>query len=304
MSNSGDHLVSRRALLRGAALGLAGAGMAPARAAHADALPMDAVASGPDRELIELRRDPHRHPELAGQERRTASVVAGRLRAAGLDVTTGVGRHGVVAVLADAHRGRRRARGRRGPRRRSPRPYGRVPGGHGRGAAGRAGRGRHAGSSPVRARCAHCRGRGRGRGRGGGGGAGAGTAAPPARRHRDVRVPARRGVARRRRRDARRRRVRPYPPRGDPRAALRSLPGRRVRRHLRGRAARPGPRRHRARRRRCDGAGGAARRRDRRARHGLSSGHPREPRTARGRPPAPGRAVDQLRLHAGPGVRR
>ncbi|MET7329767.1 M20/M25/M40 family metallo-hydrolase [Nonomuraea sp. NPDC005650] len=115
MSSSEDHLVSRRAVLRGAALGLAGAGLAPAWAARAAAGPagrpidadsVDAVASRLDRELIELRRDLHRHPETAGQEERTAAVVAQRLRAAGLDVTTGVGGHGLVAVLAGAHRGR------------------------------------------------------------------------------------------------------------------------------------------------------------------------------------------------------
>ncbi|SEM51972.1 M20 metallopeptidase family protein [Streptacidiphilus jiangxiensis] len=50
-------------------------------------------------ELIELRREIHRHPELAGEERETAGLVAEQLRAAGLEVTTGVGGHGVVAVL-------------------------------------------------------------------------------------------------------------------------------------------------------------------------------------------------------------
>ncbi|MEU4218088.1 M20/M25/M40 family metallo-hydrolase [Actinoplanes sp. NPDC026623] len=49
--------------------------------------------------LIELRRDIHRWPELAGSEQRTAALVADRLRAAGLEVTTGVGGHGVVAIL-------------------------------------------------------------------------------------------------------------------------------------------------------------------------------------------------------------
>jgi metal-dependent amidase/aminoacylase/carboxypeptidase family protein len=52
-----------------------------------------------DDELIELRREIHRHPELAGAERKTAGLVADQLRAAGLEVTTGVGGHGVVAVL-------------------------------------------------------------------------------------------------------------------------------------------------------------------------------------------------------------
>jgi amidohydrolase len=50
--------------------------------------------------LIELRRDFHRHPELAHQEHRTAGIVAERLQALGLDdVRTGVGQTGVVGVL-------------------------------------------------------------------------------------------------------------------------------------------------------------------------------------------------------------
>lgn len=50
-------------------------------------------------DLIDLRRDIHRHPEVSGQEERTARVVADRLRALGLDVQTGVGGHGVVGLL-------------------------------------------------------------------------------------------------------------------------------------------------------------------------------------------------------------
>ncbi|MEU5975089.1 M20/M25/M40 family metallo-hydrolase [Streptomyces sp. NPDC047315] len=56
--------------------------------------------------LIELRRDIHRHPEGPGQEQRTAGVVARELRVAGLDVTTGVGGHGVVGVLRGSRPGR------------------------------------------------------------------------------------------------------------------------------------------------------------------------------------------------------
>lgn len=55
-----------------------------------------------DEELIELRREIHRRPELAGEERGTAGLVADQLREAGLEVTTGVGGHGVVAVLEGA----------------------------------------------------------------------------------------------------------------------------------------------------------------------------------------------------------
>jgi amidohydrolase len=50
--------------------------------------------------LIEQRRDFHMHPELSNREVRTSRVVAERLRALGLDeVKTGVGKHGVVALL-------------------------------------------------------------------------------------------------------------------------------------------------------------------------------------------------------------
>jgi len=55
--------------------------------------------SGRRESLITLRRDFHRHPELAFQEHRTAEIVARKLTAAGLDVRTGIGGTGVVAVL-------------------------------------------------------------------------------------------------------------------------------------------------------------------------------------------------------------
>ncbi len=50
-------------------------------------------------DLIELRRDIHRHPELSGQEERTAGIVAARLSSLGLEVQTGIGGHGVVGIL-------------------------------------------------------------------------------------------------------------------------------------------------------------------------------------------------------------
>ena len=46
-----------------------------------------------------LRRDLHMHPELGYQEVRTAGKLAEKLRALGYEVTTGVGKTGVVAVL-------------------------------------------------------------------------------------------------------------------------------------------------------------------------------------------------------------
>ncbi len=52
-------------------------------------------------ELVELRRDLHRHPELAFAETRTARVAAERVAALGFRTTTGVGRTGVVAELGE-----------------------------------------------------------------------------------------------------------------------------------------------------------------------------------------------------------
>ena len=52
-------------------------------------------------EVHEFYRDLHRHPELSGQEVRTSALVAQRLRAAGFEVTEGIGGYGVVGVLAN-----------------------------------------------------------------------------------------------------------------------------------------------------------------------------------------------------------
>ncbi|HEY3215054.1 MAG TPA: M20 family metallopeptidase [Candidatus Eisenbacteria bacterium] len=51
-------------------------------------------------ELVQVRRDLHAHPETAFEERRTAALVAERLRALGLEVATGIGQTGVVATLS------------------------------------------------------------------------------------------------------------------------------------------------------------------------------------------------------------
>jgi metal-dependent amidase/aminoacylase/carboxypeptidase family protein len=50
-------------------------------------------------DLEALYKDVHAHPELSMQETRTAGLAAGRLRAAGYEVTTGVGKTGVVGLL-------------------------------------------------------------------------------------------------------------------------------------------------------------------------------------------------------------
>src|SRR5215470_16554744 len=50
-------------------------------------------------DLEALYTDVHAHPELSMQETRTAGLAADRLRAAGYDVTTAVGKTGVVGLL-------------------------------------------------------------------------------------------------------------------------------------------------------------------------------------------------------------
>jgi amidohydrolase len=58
------------------------------------------AAEGLRPQLVAQRRDFHMHPELSNREERTSRVVAERLRALGLeDVKTGVGKHGVTALL-------------------------------------------------------------------------------------------------------------------------------------------------------------------------------------------------------------
>lgn len=52
-----------------------------------------------DPTLADLYKDLHSHPELGFQEHRTAEIVATRLTSLGFDVTTGIGKTGVVGVL-------------------------------------------------------------------------------------------------------------------------------------------------------------------------------------------------------------
>lgn len=50
-------------------------------------------------ELIELRRDFHKHPELGFEEHRTSKIVANYLEGCGLNVKRGIAKTGVVALL-------------------------------------------------------------------------------------------------------------------------------------------------------------------------------------------------------------
>ena len=55
-------------------------------------------------DLEALYTDVHAHPELSMQETRTAGLAADRLRAAGYDVTTAIGKTGVVGLLRNGKR--------------------------------------------------------------------------------------------------------------------------------------------------------------------------------------------------------
>jgi amidohydrolase len=55
--------------------------------------------------LVETRRHLHAHPELSNEEEKTAAYVAQRLKELGLEVQTGVAKHGVVALLKGAQEG-------------------------------------------------------------------------------------------------------------------------------------------------------------------------------------------------------
>ncbi|HZR05981.1 MAG TPA: M20 family metallopeptidase [Candidatus Udaeobacter sp.] len=53
--------------------------------------------------LEALYKHIHSHPELSMQETRTAGIAAKRLRAAGYEVTTNIGKTGVVGILRNSH---------------------------------------------------------------------------------------------------------------------------------------------------------------------------------------------------------
>lgn len=76
------------------------------RIAASEHRPADVLSAGIDpliaaeiETFVSIRRDLHRHPELAFRERRTAELVAARLRDWGYEVTAGLGGTGVVATL-------------------------------------------------------------------------------------------------------------------------------------------------------------------------------------------------------------
>jgi len=72
---------------------------ATGRAAGAAPADLDRVSDREYASLDELYRHFHAHPELSLHEQETARRLASELKAAGFEVTTGVGGNGVVAVL-------------------------------------------------------------------------------------------------------------------------------------------------------------------------------------------------------------
>ena len=65
--------------------------------AQADAIRADVAKDMPS--LIAIYRDLHANPELSGQEKRSAAILAAEAKKLGYEVTSGVGGTGVVAVL-------------------------------------------------------------------------------------------------------------------------------------------------------------------------------------------------------------
>jgi hippurate hydrolase len=77
-------------------LGLMTSGAAQVDKPRATAVP-EVAALEP--ELEALYRDLHEHPELAFHEERTAETLAKRVKELGFEVTTGVGKTGLVAIM-------------------------------------------------------------------------------------------------------------------------------------------------------------------------------------------------------------
>ena len=60
---------------------------------------MQAAIDADTPRMVEMFKDLHRNPELAFTETRTADIVARELKALGYEVTTGIGKTGVLGVL-------------------------------------------------------------------------------------------------------------------------------------------------------------------------------------------------------------
>jgi hippurate hydrolase len=103
-------IIRRLVVIRVAAICCVAASMLVAQssvpsAAAAPALPPDLIArvqaaiDADTPRMVEMFKDLHRNPELAFTETRTADIVARELKALGYEVTTGIGKTGVLGVL-------------------------------------------------------------------------------------------------------------------------------------------------------------------------------------------------------------
>jgi amidohydrolase len=84
-------------------------GLVLAAGSAAAQIPLSRVEAAVEAEtpkVVAWRRDLHANPELGFAETRTAALVAEHLRGLGLEVRTGVGRTGVVAILRGGRPGR------------------------------------------------------------------------------------------------------------------------------------------------------------------------------------------------------
>ncbi len=94
--------MTSRYLWRRAAFAFAlftGFAASPARAKDAALAGIDGIYP----ELDALYLDLHQNPELSGHEEKTAAKLADRLRRLGYEVTTGVGGHGIVALMRNGN---------------------------------------------------------------------------------------------------------------------------------------------------------------------------------------------------------
>ena len=73
--------------------------MSPSKPVSTEPAPLLARINELAAQMREVRRDLHRHPELAYGEQRTAGVVAKLLREWGIEVHEGIGKTGVVGVI-------------------------------------------------------------------------------------------------------------------------------------------------------------------------------------------------------------
>src|SRR4051794_2199500 len=100
------HPMRRTSLFLAVGLALAGAGNSASAVDDKLMATVTSRVSAIETKMIGWRRDIHQNPELSNQEQRTAALVASHLRSLGLEVRTGVGGTGVVALLKGGQPGR------------------------------------------------------------------------------------------------------------------------------------------------------------------------------------------------------